>query len=54
MTFCSCSTQLNMKFCLLIISLLAEKFSCLAIFSKKEFEIVNNLRFISRLNLMLI
>ena len=33
--------------------LLAEKFSCLAMFSKKEFAIVSILRFISRTNFML-
>ena len=62
----SCSTQLSMKFSLLINTkmpsivgififsyLLAEKFSCSAMFSKKEFAIVNNLRFISRTNFML-
>ena len=59
----SCSTQLSMKFSLLINMkmptklefsyLLAEKFSCSAMFSKKEFVIVSNLRFISRTNLML-
>ena len=37
----SCLTQLSMKF------------SCSAIFSKKEFAIVSNLRFISRINFML-
>ena len=33
--------------------LLAEKFSFLVMFSKKEFAIVNKLRFISRTNFML-
>ena len=33
--------------------LLAEKFTCLAIFSKKEFAIVSNLNFISRTTFML-
>ena len=33
--------------------LLAENFSCPAMFSKKEFEIVSNLKFISRANFML-
>ena len=33
--------------------LLAEKVSCSAVFSKKEFAIVSNLRFISRTNFML-
>ena len=32
---------------------LAEKFSCSAMFSKKEFAIVHNLRFISRTNFLL-
>ena len=32
---------------------LAEKFSCSAMFSKKKFAIVSNLRFISRKNFML-
>ena len=58
----SCSTQLSMKFSLLInmkmptivgiFILLAEKFSCSAMFSKKEFAIVSNFRFISRKNFM--
>ena len=44
---------MNMKFPLLIdmkkpIYLLAENFSCSAMFSKKDFAIVSNLRFISR------
>ena len=33
--------------------LLAEKFSCSIMFSKKEFAIVSNLRFISKTNFML-
>ena len=33
--------------------LLAEKYSCSAVFSKKELAIVNNLRFISRTSFML-
>ena len=33
--------------------LLAEKFSCSAVFSQKEFAIVSNLRFISKTNFML-
>ena len=33
--------------------LLAKKFSCLAMFSKKEFAFVSNLRFISKTNFML-
>ena len=56
----SCSTQLSMKFSLLIdmkmptISyLLAEKFSCSAMFSKKEFAIVSSFRLISRANFVL-
>ena len=57
--FFSCSTQLSMKFSLLIKMkmptvvgklafsyLLAEKFSCSAVFSKKIIAIVSNLRFI--------
>ena len=47
-----------MKFSLLInmkmpTYLLAEKFSCLAMFSKKELGIISNLRFISMKNFML-
>ena len=62
----SCSTQLSMKISLLtnmkmptmqlllaFSYLLAEKFSCSAICSKKEFAIVRNLKFISRANFML-
>ena len=57
----SCSTQLSMKISLLINMkcqqqfafsafsyLLAEKFSCLIMFSKKEFGIVSKLRYNSR------
>ena len=33
--------------------LLAEKFSCSAMYSKKEFAIINSLRFIRRTNFML-
>ena len=57
--FFSCSTQLSMKFSLLIniklafSYLLAEKILRSAMFSKKEFAIVSNLRFISRTNFML-
>ena len=36
-----------------IFILIAEKFPCSAIFSKKEFRIVSNLRFIKRTNFML-
>ena len=43
------SLLINMKF--IKYDLLAEKFSCSAIFNKKEFAIVSNLRFISRINL---
>ena len=43
----SCSTQLAFSY------LLAEKISCSVMFSKTEFEIVSNLRFISRTNVML-
>ena len=55
----SCSTQLSLKFSLLINMkmpfsyLLAEKFSCSAVFSKKEIVLLSNLRFISRTNFML-
>ena len=57
----SCSTHLSMKFLLInmkmpiagISYLLAENFSCSAMFSKKEFAIVNNWGFISRTNFML-
>ena len=58
----SCSTQPSMKFSLLInmkmltkgsIFILSEKFSCSAMFSKKEFAIVSNLRFSSMMNFML-
>ena len=63
----SCSTQLSMKFSLLINTcmkmstivgifihyLLAEKSSCSAMYSKIEFAIVNNLRLISRTKFML-
>ena len=54
----SCSIQLSMKFSLLInmkrptifgiFIFIAEKCSCSAVFSKKEFAVVSNLRFISR------
>ena len=50
----SCSTQLNMKFSLLInmkMPTIVEKISCPALFSKKEFAIVSSLRLISRTNL---
>ena len=59
----SCSSQLSMKFSLLINMkmptllafsyLLAEKYSCSAMFIKKELAIVNNLRYISGTNFML-
>ena len=58
----SCSTQLSMRFSLLInmkmltkvgIFILAEKISCSAVFSNKEFAIVSYLRFISMKNFML-
>ena len=55
----SCSTQLSTKFSLLknmklaFSYLLAEKMSCSAMFSKKEFAVVSNLRFISRTKFML-
>ena len=53
----SCSTQLSMKLSLLInmnmAYLLAEKFSCSAMFSQKEFAVVSNFRFIIRTNFML-
>ena len=58
----SCSTQLSMKVSLLINMkifgifsyLLAEKISCSAMFSKKEFAIiVSKLRFISMKNVVL-
>ena len=55
----SCSTQLSMKFSLLInmkmptTYLLAEKFSCSDMFTKKDSATVSNLRFISRTNFML-
>ena len=55
----SCSTQLSMKFFLIINNkiafsyLLAEKFSCSAMLSKKEIGIVSNLRFISMKKFML-
>ena len=56
----SCSTQLNMKLSLLINMkmlafsyLSAEKLSCAATFSKKEFAIVSNWRLISRTNVVL-
>ena len=39
--------------CFFFSYLLAEKFSCSAMFSKKEFVIVSNLRFISRTNFVL-
>ena len=62
-TFTSCSTYLSLKFSLLIdvkmptivdvLYLLAEQFSCSTMFSKKEFEIVRDLRFISRKKFML-
>ena len=45
--FFSCSTQLSMKFSLLI------NMKTSAVFSKKEFAIISNLRFISRTNFML-
>ena len=51
----SCSTQLNMKFSLLInmkMPTIVEKISCPALFSKKEFAIVSSLRLISRTNFM--
>ena len=58
-----CSTQLSMTFSLLInmkmptivdISIfISRKCSCSAIFSKKEFAIVSNLRFMSKINFML-
>ena len=67
----SCSTQLSMKFSLLInmkmpilvnmkmptivgiFIFISREISCSAKFSKKEFAIVSNLRFISRTNFML-
>ena len=64
-TFFMLSSQLSMKFSLLInmkiptivgtcISyLFVEKISCSAMFSKKEFAIVSNLRFIRKTNFML-
>ena len=60
-----CSFQLSMKFSLLInvkipikvgvffSILLAEKFSCSSMFSKEEFAIVSNLRYIIRTNFIL-
>ena len=47
------SFSANKKLLLAFSYLLAVKISCSAIFSKKEFAIVNNLRFISRTNFML-
>ena len=49
------SRQINMKIPTMIgfLYLLADKFSCSAMFSKKEFAIVSNLRIISRTNFML-
>ena len=59
----SCSTQLSMKFSLLInmkmptivgiFIFINREFSCSAMFSKKEFAIVSNFRFIIRKNFML-
>ena len=59
----SCSTQLSIKFSLLInikmqtivgiFIFISREISCLAMFSKKEFAIVSNLRLISRTNFML-
>ena len=54
----SCSSQLSMKFSLQINMKIptyssAGKFSCSTIFSKTEFAIVSNMRFISRTNFML-
>ena len=56
----SCSAHLIIKFSLLInmkmpkivgiFIFIAEKFSYSAVFSKKEFELVSNLRFISKIN----
>ena len=47
------SLLINMKMPTIFSYLLAEKFSCSAMFSKKEFAIVSNLKFISRTNFML-
>ena len=59
----SCSTQLSMKFSLLInlkmpaivgiFLFISRENLCSALFSKKEFAIVNKVRFISRTNFML-
>ena len=58
----SCSTQLSMKFSLLMnvkmptkvgIFMLVEKFSCSGMLSKQEFAIFGNMRFIRRTNFML-
>ena len=46
-------TNMKMPTLLAFSYLLAEKFSCLAMFSKKEFVIVSNLRFINKTNFML-
>ena len=43
------SLLMNMKM-LAVSYLLAEKFSCSAVLSKREFAFVSNLRFISRTN----
>ena len=47
----SCSTQLSMKFSLLINTKMPT--TCSAIFTKKEFAIVSNIRLISRKGFML-